>query len=611
MKATPKYITLVVALAFNAYFCSFQKVNAQTNSEFFSNFSRKGKVVEFTTAPICADTSMCYAVRIVDGSSVDTLCVIPYSGKNRKRETTNWRINLKNEGLYTLRIVLKDVDGKCYQYPYDVNYKRFGYWILSVGTGDNQKNGKNKLLCSPDDAQTFVDIIQEKIDQDPEKSELLVGPKATKDSIMAAFQRISIDLESKRGNFDEESVFIYLSGHGKDVGKSNSNFQFQIKDKNSGVDGDTTLSQESITKKLDEFFEKGQDDLIVWLFVDACESDRLYQSGHQLKAVRGQNLLVFSSVIANGWKYKKKVYDCNEVKRSENLFDVVVRVKEEEGEKGELDRKAIDGLYVSFFNKTLQGIDTAVRYDELSDTLKLKYYKKELTTPGNLFPDITPSFPYEGFKRGASIESPSCQNDTLPPSSHDDMLTPVGFIDIAIGWNLSRQWNPQIGYSWPRWSVFVDFSGRKKWTNTITHTDIPESDTLARVLPSRYIIGMGLGARWYPKLFSFGKVNSGIGLVNLGLGLSAQTGIIYGEKKISEVETVKHKQSYTCITPIISIKTFVSRRHLFMWYLNVGYACYIHPCNIDQELELKSFVTNFGISIPVCFKNKTTTGGKR
>ena len=520
-----------------------------------------------------------------------------------------WRIKINRRGENDIRIFMKDSEGFAHVFDTGFIHHEFGYWVLSVGTD----GGRDSLKCSIDDARQFTDEIENMmIPYKPELSYCITDTHATGDSIRNAFLAISKSIKESYGRFDEKAVFVYLSGHGY---RESNKFHFDLGETNDIIEDSLSFCFKELFKSI-----RVDETLVVWVFVDSCESSSLsfkfpYSNDSGLKNEEGSGyVVVFSSTLTNGNKYKIKE-DVEKLKRNSDYcayikgiktINKLVEPREANSQQKSLLGSAIDGLYMNFFSRTIKDVNGSIGYKKFGDMVA-KYYSvgnnkktEELLVPPKIEPvngrnEESPSFPFESYPSGIMGAQPS----------------PVGFIDVAIGWNLSRQWNPQIGYSWPRWSVFVDFSGRKKWTNTITHTGIPESDTLARVLPSRYIVGMGLGARWYPNLFCFGKVNSGIGLVNLGLGLSAQTGIIYGEKRISEVETVKHKQSYACITPTLSIKAFVSRRHRFMWYFNVGYACYIHPYSINHELELKPFVANFGISIPVCFKNKTTTGEKR
>lgn len=556
----------------------------------FNFYPVKNGMLKFSTESF-ADTNCYY---YVNGDTTNKRLIIP-NEHGKKSLNYNWSIPLIL-GENRLSIYLNDTEGNQYSQDTLIYYKHFGYWILSVGTGDNQPQGspRNSLKCSPSDAELFASIVKQTIGEDEEFSVCLTGTEATKKRIRSEACRIGDDIRKKQ--FEVNHVFLYFSGHG---GKDHDKFYFRVND-SIGLDTDT-MTYDNLINLLDVIC-KIPETTNVWLFADACESQCLTIENSQTEA----NIIINPSQILDGENLCAIEVDCDTIKKIDSLFQIVSEGNCITSLKG----KAIDGLYMNFLKKVLDNCNKPIRYGLLYDSIN-RYYNNRLvdkklkgrSANGN---DNSPVFPIHKIQ----ISDDAHSNDSLVTNDGIIKKIPVRFVEVAIGWNLSRQWNPQIGYSWPRWSVFVDFSGRKKWTNTITHTDIPESDTLARVLPSQYIIGMGLGVRWYPDFFSFGKVNSGIGLVNLGLGLSAQTGIIYGEKKISEVETVKHKQSYTCLTPTISIKAFVSRRHQFMWYFNVGYACYIHPCSINHELELKPFVTNFGISIPVCFNNKKTIGGE-
>jgi hypothetical protein len=298
------------------------------------------------------------------------------------------------------------------------------------------------------------------------------------------------------------------------------------------------------------------------------------------------SVIIYSAMISDGDQFKtNKRYDdmlrsgsyCDSIKNCKCLYSIVEHVGV--GESSDLGEKAINGLYMVFFEKVLKERRFPIKYDELQDTLNGCYNgnlaDRELAGHVKEKPS-KPEFPIR-------ISSPKKQREKN---------IPLGYIDVSIGWNLSHQSIAQIGWTWKKWSVFADLSGNWNWKASITHA-LKESET--QQLQDTLIIGLGMGLKWYPL---------NLKRVDLGLSVSAQTGVVYGEKVISELETIKHFQPYWGITPAASLRWFTSKNHCCRCYFNVGYAFY-PSCSINKEIKWRSVVTNFGISIPVCCKNKT------
>lgn len=566
----------IIVFALMMFFSVFIKAPAQVKN--FYDFQRKGHVLVFSTVPMIADTVNCIAIRFLNNEAVDTLKVVPDSGKNRDKITKSWKILLK-EGYYDLIIELRDVNGLVYRQPYNVKYKRFGYWILSVGTGDHQKNnnddGLENLKCSSDDARSFVKKIQEVIKPGAEIEECLTGSDATKNNINKAVSRIEKDVCEKSGIFDKEAVFIYFSGHGK----RNGLFQIQVKD-TLGWDSDW-LKQEEIAKMMESVLQYSNN-MDIWLFIDACNSDNIYFGQNAEDAMKEKSqVVIYSSMIKDGSELKFKMPEngVEHIKDYDSLMAFVQKVDIDNGEIGDLENKAIDGLFMNFFERVLNKRTKPIKYDELHKSIK-NHYNEYLADSRRI------------VKSGDTDSSPSPKipinvSESISDFPFDKFTSE--YFDFSIGYNLSRQGNIQIGYSLPKFSAFVECSGAWHWTDSITHI----IDGVKEKLPSKRIGEFGAGIRHYP--FSYGKLD-------VGYGVSFGVGYIYGEKESSVLfqEPQKDYQLYYSFTPVASLRFFTSKNHRFKLYYNVGYRLYL-PCRIkiNEDIKWRSAVTSFGVSIPI------------
>ena len=563
----------------NNFVCKGQQV---VDTAFFRNFTIDTLGIKFDTEVIKNySESDCYYKLNSNTGPVKLIMT--------DNDHYEWRIKINRRGENNIHIFMKDSEGIVHVFDTGFIHHEFGYWVLSVGTD----GGRDSLKCSIDDARQFKDEIENMmIPCKPELSYCITDTHATGDSIRNAFLAISKSIKESYGRFDEKAVFVYLSGHGY---RESNKFHFDL-------GGTNDITEDSLLVSFKELFKSIRVDetLVVWVFVDACESSSLSfkipysnDSGPQNEEGSGY-VVVFSSTLTNGNKYKIKE-DVEKIKRNSDYctyikglksINKLVEPREAYSQQKSLLGSAIDGLYMNFFSRTIKGVNGSIGYKKFGDMVA-KYYsvgnnkkKKELLVSPKIEPinggnDESPSFPFESYPSGILGTQPS----------------PVGFIDVAIGYNFSRQWNPQIGFSWKKWSVFADLSGNWNWKANITHT-LKEKET--QQLQDTLVKGFGMGLRWYPL---------NIKRVDLGLSVSAQTGVVYGEKVISELETIKHFQPYWGITPAASLRWLISKNHCFMLFFNVGYAFY-YPCAINEDLKWRSAVTNIGISIPVCCKNK-------
>lgn len=483
-----------------------------------------------------------------------------------QRKNTLWRIPLV-QGKNAIKVCWKYKEKNSGIFDTVINYQYCGYWILSVGTGDKQLDTLSNLRYSTEDAQAFADTIEKKTGQKPEKSIVLNDFRATKDGIKASFDSICNDMDNKDW-IQEKSLVIYLSGHGKKI--EGESFKFQIKN-DKGYDDDWMTDDEF--RKL--IGEKLKDkNVVVWFFVDACESIDFMgkDSNYHIDHVK---IIMYSSQIKQG----DSLYICDpiNVKECENISSIIVNDKSIVNESCKhLKGKAIDGLFEHIFALSFS---EPTDIDTLSYQLFCRYGRHiEREIKINLSRDDKVWFP--GRIKRIQKEEPD--------------KPPLGYIDLAIGWNLSHQWNSQIGYSWKKYSVFADVSFNFNWTDSITHA-LGENNTL-NIIPSKSIYAIGVGFRWYRS----------INRVDLGFSTSVQTGSVYGEEEISEVAIIKHHQQFLCLTPTVSLRWFTSQKHCCRCYANVGYVFYL-PCSINEDMinrDVKKnppFVANVGISIPISF----------
>lgn len=479
-----------------------------------------------------------------------------------------WKITL-NHGDNNIKVELQDDNGNVYVGDTLIKYyKPFGYWILSVGTGDNHETPlppNTDLLHSVSDASRFAETIRVLVEQEPELTLVINDSSATKDGIKAAIDSIKNDIDYK--SINEMTVIVYLSGHGKIDEKGT--YYFQVKDYR-GYDEDW-IDEEVLANWLRTILDNHK--IIVWLFVDSCNSTDLYSNNSNLfKGISG-SVIRYSSQIVNG---DKLFYSGNDVKDKscKNANDVIQKVFED----GNLKGRAIDGLFEHLFEQAVTELpikDTLLN-KQLSSTFNNYIGDRELIRLGNeernkvYFPGRVIKNTLQSIDADISEEQPPC-----------------GFIDIAVGYNLSRQGNIQIGYSWPSFSAFVECSGAWHWTDSITHI----LEGVEEKMPSKRIGEFGVGIRHYP--FSYGKLD-------IGYGLSIGLGYIHGEKMPLELieEPKKDNQLYCSFTPVTSFRFYTSKNHRSKFFFNVGYRFYL-PCKIDENIKWRSAVTSFGVSIPI------------
>lgn len=573
----------------------------QRKDSFFHKIKKEGSNLVFSTSRE-ANTSSCCAIRYVDGLIVDTIRQIEVDTNNRKE--LNWRISLV-DGEYKLRIKLNDIEGHCHETVEEICYRKFCYWILSIGTGDNQKRkgifDLKDLQCSAGDAELFVSLVENVIGCEPVMKICLNDSSATKKRIVEKAKIIANDIENYKEVSENCAVFVYLSGHGV---FNDNKFGFQVKD----LDGydDDTLSNKTIIDLLSSYFEKN-DKTDVWLFADACNSQKMEIGlGENVKKGIKGSLIAYSSVISGGDIVFNDRYlamqeagnYCDSIKSCNRLCSIVSIDKNDTG------GKAIDGLYMAFLEKALKRKTCSIKYDELQDTLNW-YYN------GNLVRNEL-----EGHAKNERSFKPEFPIGISSSREPTEKTLPSRYIDVAIGWNLSKQWNPQIGFSLPNWSVFADCYVNCSWPVSITHT-MGKKEFVDK-LPSKRIIGIGLGTRYYPTFFHSVFSIKELVMSDLGLSLSVQIGGIYGKETISEMETIKHWQNYICLTPAASLRFYLSKNKADVKiFFNVGYSIYF-PCSKNKELELlyinkeinkeiktKPFVANIGMSIPLYNKNSS------
>lgn len=564
-------------------------------------------ILKFSTEKMDEDLSQCFCIvnSIVNSDTIEA-DTVKFDGRILKQITDMiWDIPWR-DGKNLLRIVLQDKEGKRYTCDTTIYHKHFGYWIVSIGTGDEQNDTLKELPCSSTDAEKFADVIQQTIGFEPEICISRVGDQATKEGIITAADLIGEDILNKkeRKALERMALFVYLGGHGK-LDEDKNEFYFQVNDaKGKGVPfsqkawlSGSEISDFGFLKQL-EFVDNAD----VWFFFDACESSKLrgrlkdvFDSiteppKNNVTIEKGRNLAInrYTAVVKDGKKYKNKKWKgdyCKYIKGVNSIYDVVYETK---GDVGNFENQAIHGLYMNFFEKAIDSLrknNEPIECDELQSCLKDKYYKKHLVDRD----------PYGRKDPAASLP---VKNKETNNNKETSKSTPSNFIDFSIGWNLSKQWNPQIGFTWKQWSAFVEYSVNCTWTTPIVHTLVSaDTQTTQDTLPSKSTHGLGVGFRWYPfnnktsSWYPFKRIDT-------GFGLSVQTGSIYGENIISDKEIIKHHQSFTSITPSLSIRFFLSRNTRWMCYINVGYVFYF-PHNINMEMKPKPFVTNVGLCVPI------------
>lgn len=477
----------------------------------------------------------------------------------------NWTIPLV-QGYNSLKIFLNDSVGSTFSCDTTIYInsrdKKCGYWVLSVGTGDKTGVWSSNLTHSTEDAKKFVNSIIEKFGQPEMPPIILNDSRATKKGIEVSFDSILMDIKDKN-SIQDKAVVVYLSGHGQKEG--DKTFRFQVKN-DKGMDTEW-LTEDSLVYFINKLVEN--EDVMVWLFVDACESIDLfndYKNTNNSIVFHGK-IIRYSSQIKQGENYY-----CNTDPKECKEASEIIHYKED---NGNLEGKAIDGLFEHIFKLSLCDLSIPTTEENLMISL-FKKSGEHFTPPHkiNISADDELYFPV----KEPEVEKPS----------------PSGFIDFAIGWNFSGQWNPQIGYSWEKWSVFANISFNFNWTNDITHT--LRKDEIVEIIPSKRIRALGAGFKWYP--ISNKKID-------YGFVFSAQIGDIYGEKFISETETILHHQSFSCFKPAFSMRWFTSKRHLCMCNLDIGYAWFT-PNSINKDVKWRSAVVNIGLSIPICHKNKNS-----
>mgnify|MGYP002525286544 CR=1 FL=1 len=426
-------------------------------------------------------------------------------------------------------------------------------FVLSVGTGDNQcmlstdyENLKYSTSGAKDVYDKVVDVgkayeIQENI--------LINDDSATSSVLAETIGRIIREVK------EDDLVVMYFSGHG-DTQPTDNKFKFQVKQQSGEsafCDGDWVSNDLWIGIR--EIANKGA---YVWLFMNACYAHCLENDFPNNNTTTG---LDGGVIIIPGDREK----DSKAIEKPGrgSLFSMVLC-------KALADKKMIR-----------DGKQTLGEITHYMDTSYNRLFG------GDLFPIIT----HGNISR----------NEQYLYYDNKPIKKPITHLDFAIGWNLSRQWNPQIGFSWPNWSVFADCSVNCHWTDSITHK-MGKKEFVDK-LPSEKILAIGFGARFYPPFLNSVLSIKGRFNGDLGLGLSVQFGGIYGEKTISEIETIKHWKNYFSLTPTASLRFYSSKNRKIKLYFNVGYS-FCFPYNINKEMRQKPFVTNVGVSIPVCSKNQ-------
>ena len=281
--------------------------------------------------------------------------------RNRGTDNLKWGIPLV-QGRNTLKIVLQEKNENKYStFVYDtiVEYKEYGYWILAVGTGDRQDTTTSvlpNLKHSVNDASAFVNTVTNKAG-DPEMLFVLNDTRATKNGIKSAFDSICEDINNKKW-IKEKAVVIYLSGHG--IKDENNDFYFQVKDE-FGYDTDS-IKESAITDLLLQIIK--DKNVTVWLFVDACNSQKAFRTSNQMNDnnISG-SLIKYSSQIIGGSNYVSK--HNVDVKKCNNIDQIL-----KEGSNRETDY-AIDGAFETFFTQSLTALP--IDADTLYYNIRRKY----------------------------------------------------------------------------------------------------------------------------------------------------------------------------------------------------------------------------------------------
>lgn len=421
-------------------------------------------------------------------------------------------------------------------------------WILSLGTGDNPCDSKYNTLehsfkGAEDVYNRFIDIGRKAYDI---KGEMLINREtATSSIIIKAINNIISNVKK------DDLVIVYLSGHGQGTEEQGPLFRFQVKKEEETCDGDWV--DKAMWDSIRQIAMKGAS---VWLFVNACHAERLQDYYRSLRDEQGINGKADwagggIAVVPGDEQKSKGGYNTSEAYEDKDISKFPVSLcnalENKEKKQSEKLSKILYSLrehyYTTNENSSLYNYKT---FGDIIDQEEILYYKR-----------------------------PSIMNQ---------------YLDFSIGYHLSRQGNVQIGSTWKRWSAFVEISGSWNGTDSITH--ILGRNKLQDKLPSIYIGSIGLGGRWYP--FIDKRIQADVGFT-----LTASMGLVYGEKAISGVETIRHTQWFYSISPAISGRWWISKQHHWRMFADIGYRLYF-PWSINSDLKWwNNMSTNVGVSIPL------------
>ena len=263
-------IRYLLLIAFIIVVGDIKSIGQQKTENVFFGFSidDKGKsMLFFTEKKLAIDVNKSYC-KLNDGKKQPVVVI------KEQPSLTIWKVPVDKKYL---EVVLMDSIGNTY--VFDTTFcKEYGYWLLSVGTGDNLKDTIDNLKYSVQDAKAFFNTIRSK-GGEPEKGILLNDYRATKSGIKASFDSINYDIKEKPF-IAQKAVVVYLSGHGR---KTKEKYSFQVKNED-GIDADW-LDENTLANWICSLVK--DNDVVVWLFVDTCESIDLYQYSENNNSFKG------------------------------------------------------------------------------------------------------------------------------------------------------------------------------------------------------------------------------------------------------------------------------------------------------------------------------------
>ena len=571
-------IRLILLFTFFVFFGEIQSIGQEKQDKDFCGFSiaNKGKCMRFFTKKIAVDLNKSYY-------KWDEIVKQPVVLIREQTMMSMWEVQVDKKKH--LEIVLIDSIGN--RHIFDTSFcKEYGYWLLSVGTGDNLKDTIDNLDYSVKDAEAFFDMIINKAG-DPEKGILLNDFRATKNGIKASFDSINNDIKEK-ANIAQKAVVVYLSGHGR---KEKGKYSFLVKNED-GIDADW-VDENTLAKWICSLVK--DNNLVVWFFVDTCESIDLYKLS--------ENNNCFSQLTGSIIRYSSQIkcdndnplyYNGNDVKHKKctNANYVIDTLGED---RRKLTGKAIDGLFEHLFQQAISElpIEESLLTNKLDECFDghigerkpIHLLEEDLWFPGQITK--------EGFDK-----------------QHKVGQRPSHYLDVAIGYNCDNQLDFQIGLSWRSWSFFAEFSGYWDWTDSITYqvnNNEPLGNGMVK-MPSKSIFGIGLGVMWYPiKDFDY-----------FGIGFSSQVGGAYGKMIVTDNVTMDNPENdqyildlrekqgwrnYVCVTPSIAVRIPAFNKFPCRLHINMGYSVYFSRYEkirlMNREMEKAPIVFNAGLLIPI------------